>query len=106
MRTYGVLKVCTFASTSVPFRSTTVKMPNLALIETKQITVLCMGLSVSRSGGLKRKYMYSHPNFLSQATFKIAEVHPPPPSYHGTLVISLVETASERLSFIHLYVLC
>ncbi len=27
------------ASTSVPFRSTTVQMPNLALIETKRITV-------------------------------------------------------------------
>jgi hypothetical protein len=31
--------VSNLASTNVPFRPTTVKMPNLELIETKQITV-------------------------------------------------------------------
>jgi hypothetical protein len=51
-------KICTkvsfvriLASTSVPFRPTKVKMPNLALIETKRITVCTKHLqSVSRAG--------------------------------------------------------
>jgi hypothetical protein len=35
----GHLHVRFLASTSVPFRPTTVQMPNLALVETKRITV-------------------------------------------------------------------
>jgi hypothetical protein len=35
----GTLECASLASTSVPFRPTTVLMPKLALIETKRITV-------------------------------------------------------------------
>jgi hypothetical protein len=40
IRMLGHLNVHIFASTSVPCRLATVQMPNLALIETKLITVL------------------------------------------------------------------
>jgi hypothetical protein len=43
IRTFKCPKCIFLASTSVPFRPTTVQTPNLILIETKRITVLRIG---------------------------------------------------------------
>jgi hypothetical protein len=54
------LNVHILASTSAPFRTTTVQMPNLALIETKRITVAKLywrkkGLAVYLHNRAKKK---------------------------------------------------
>ncbi len=43
----------TVASTSVPFRPTTVQMSNLALIETRRITVYVSKISYVEAGALR-----------------------------------------------------
>ncbi len=55
------LNVCILSSTSVPFRPTTVKMPNLALFETKRITMyLCCCDPVLVGSSMRNDLMTSH----------------------------------------------
>jgi len=57
--------VCISFSTSVPFRTTTVQVPNLALVETKRITVYMRGMHQRTLPG-ERCFFAFHSRYFSQ----------------------------------------